>query len=205
MRALGIAVFLGLGLGGCREGSPAPASASSGPAVAPLSSASAAPSALPSAPPPAPSAQASPAADAAPPAPSGGNWLKCYAQFQPRTRPELDVMKLGLMCGPSNGMRKAAASEGVLAEAGKEREHRFKAESGDCYRIFTVAEPAVEDLDVEVLGPSGAKVAFDTSDDRWPIVKPDGPFCVFTEGEYRAVVRAQRGQGKYAIEIWRLR
>jgi len=110
------------------------------------------------------------------------------------------------MCGPSNGMRKAAeAREASLAEAGKEREHRFKAEPGDCYRIFAVAEPSIEDLDVEVFGPTGTKLAFDTSDDRWPIVKPDGPFCVFEGGEHRAVVRAQRGHGRYSIEIWRLR
>jgi hypothetical protein len=135
----------------------------------------------------------------------GGNWLKCYASFSPRTRPEIDVLHLGLMCGPSNGMKQVVASGASRIEQGKEREHRFDALAGDCYRVFGVAEPSVEDLDVEVLDPAGKQLAVDTSDDRWPIVKPDGPFCVFADGQYRVVARAQRGAGNYALEIWRLR
>ena len=139
-------------------------------------------------------------------APVGGNWLRCYASFAPRTDPELDVMRLGLLCGPSNGMRKLTdARESKLRDGGAAREHRFAAQAGDCYRIFAVGEPSVEDLDVEVFNPKGARIAWDTSDDRWPVVAPDGPFCVFSEGEHRAVVRAQRGAGRYAVEIWRLR
>lgn len=109
------------------------------------------------------------------------------------------------MCGPSNGMKKLTTAKDVeLTTAGAPREHRWQAEAGDCYRIFAVAEPSVEDLDVEVFDPGGKRIAFDTSDDRWPIVQPDGAFCAFVAGEYRAIVRAQRGSGKYSIEIWRL-
>jgi hypothetical protein len=150
----------------------------------------------------APEEASAPVPDGGRVAPSGGNWLKCYANFQPRNRPELDVERLGLMCGPSNGMRKQAHTEGDLTTG--EAEHRFHADAGDCYRIFAVGAPGIEDLDVEVFDPQKTKIAFDTSDDRWPIVKPDAPFCVFEGGDYRAVVRAQRGQGHYAIEIWRL-
>jgi hypothetical protein len=117
----------------------------------------------------------------------------------------MDVMHLGLMCGPSNGMRQVVASGAARIESGAAREHRFEAEAGDCYRVFGVGEPAVEDLDIEVLDAAGKQLAVDTSDDRWPIVKPDGPFCVFADGQYRVVVKAQRGAGSYALEIWRLR
>lgn len=114
-------------------------------------------------------------------------------------------MHLGLMCGPSNGMKQVVAAQKARIEQGKEREHRFDALAGDCYRVFAVGEPSVEDLDIEVFDSAGKQLAVDTSDDRWPIVKPDGPFCVFADGQYRAVVRAQRGAGDYALEIWRLR
>lgn len=203
MRQPLICLGLGLLLAGCRAPSTDPAATS---ASAPASAAAAAPPAASEKGEPAVVESAPPLpSDAGSPAPVGGNWLKCYANFQPRTQPDTDVLRLGLMCGPSNGMRKATESRGSeLSAAGKQREHRFKAEAGECYRIFAVAEPSVEDLDVEVFAPSGAKIAFDTSDDRWPIVKPDGPFCVFEAGEYRSVVRAQRGHGRYAIEIWRL-
>lgn len=203
MRRLGQFLWVVLAVSACRERAPAPGApsasvaASVAPAPIPAPSSTPGSSSAPAAPP------AAPSGDAGRPAPSGGNWLKCYAQFQPRARPDLDVMRLGLMCGPSNGMRKAAEARETASS--EPREHRFKVEAGDCYRIFAVAEPSVEDLDVEVFGPTGGRVAFDTSDDRWPVVAPDGPFCAFEPGELRAVVRAQRGQGRYAIEIWRLR
>ncbi len=115
-------------------------------------------------------------------------------------------MRLGVLCGPQNGMTKLSdAREAEVNEGGAGREHHFEAKPGDCYRVFAVAEPAVQDLDVEVLSPSKKRVAFDTSDDRWPVVRPDGPFCVTEEGQHRVRVRAQRGKGRYAIEIWRLR
>lgn len=186
-----------------------PTKAGAGSAPAPVSAPA------PSGSPPAPSSDAevetadiaAPAPeDAGRPAPVGGNWIKCYASFQPRTKPELDVMRLALLCGPSNGMHKLTAAPPARIEAaGGKREHRFQALAGDCYRLFAVGSPEIEDLDVEVLDPVGARVAFDTSDDRWPVVKADGAFCVFRDGEYRAVVTAQRGSGSYAIEIWRLR
>jgi hypothetical protein len=132
-------------------------------------------------------------------APVGGNWLKCYANFQPRDEPELDVLRLGVLCGPSNGMRKVAVG-------GKNGgEHTWEANAGDCFRIFAVGEPSVEDLDVEVLDPGGHRLARDSSDDRWPIVKPDGPFCTVADGTHRARVRIERGLGRHALEVWRLR
>ncbi len=156
--------------------------------------------------PPTSAAEAAPSGDSGlrHAAPVGGNWLKCYAEFQPRTRPELDVMRLGLMCGPSNGMKKLTAAPEADIREGDKREHRWRASVGDCYRIFAVASPDVKDLDVEVLDPKGKRIAFDTSDDRWPVVNADGAFCAFEDGDYRALVKAQRGSGRYAMEIWRL-
>jgi hypothetical protein len=183
---------------GCSRLDPAPGAASASASVA----SSAIPSSSMSA---APVRHEERAPDGGRAAPVGGNWLKCYASFRPRTLPAVDAMHLGLMCGPSNGMKKVTASGSARIEKDSRKEHRFEAEAGDCYRIFAVGEPSIEDLDVEVFDSAGKKLAFDTSDDRWPIVKPDGPFCVFEHGEYRAVVSPQRGEGSYALEIWRLR
>jgi hypothetical protein len=185
---------------GCRTDHAEPAPAATAPSATATPSASA----------PAPVASAKPkraARDAAAPdggraAPVGGNWLKCYANFQPRNDPKLEVMRLGLLCGPSNGMKKAYDAEGQAVSG---MEHRFEAGAGECFRVFAVGAPSIEDLDVEVFDPSGKRLAWDTSDDRWPIVDPDGPFCTLAAGQYRAVVRAARGSGRYAVEIWRLR
>ena len=204
---------------GCRstgdgQGGPAPApSPSVASAAAVTSAARPRPSAAPAdasgpdaaASPPVPLADAAPiGVDAV--APVGGNWLRCYSRFLPRTRPEVDVQRLALMCGPSNGMKRLSDVQvSSVADGGQPREHKWSARSGDCFRIFAVGEPSIDDLDIEVLAPSGRRIAFDTTDDRWPIVKPDGPFCVFDDGSYRARVRAQRGSGDYAVQIWRLR
>jgi hypothetical protein len=203
MRPIGICVLATIALAGCRERRSEPVPTASATTAAPVISVSAAPSARPSVEPVLPATLDGGDAAAAP---VGGNWLKCYANFQPRTDPKLDVMRLGLMCGPSNGMRQVTdAREAAVSGGGAGREHRWTAEAGDCYRVFAVGEAGVADLDVEDYYARGARIAWDTSDDRWPIVKPDGPFCVMADGEYRAVVRAQRGSGRYAVEIWRLR
>jgi hypothetical protein len=192
---------------GCRaEPAGSPAETSAAVPAAPSASSPAAASVAMSVSAAEPLTAAAPSASARP-APVGGDWLRCYASFQPRTQPRLDVARLGLSCGPVNGMKKLAdpVEAEVAGDAGPGRQHTFVAQAGDCYRIFAVAGPGVEDLDVEVFAPDGRRVARDTGDDRWPIVNPDGPFCVFDPGEHRAVVTAPRTGGSYAVQIWRLR
>jgi hypothetical protein len=162
----------------------------------------------------APQASAGPAVSAASarrpralgqPSPVGGRWLSCYGSFAPRGDPRLDVERLGLACGPPNGMVKVASFGGDLAaDAGPPREHRQPAREGECFRVFAVGDPKIDDLDVEVLDPSRKRIAFDDGDDRWPVVKPDGPFCVFEAGEHSIRVTAQHGGGRYALEVWKL-
>jgi hypothetical protein len=140
------------------------------------------------------------------PAPVGGKWLSCYASFAPRSDPRLDVERLSEACGPSNGMVKVKGFAGELrADAGPAPVHRFAARAGECFRVFAVADPAIEDLDLELFDARGRRVAFDEGDDRWPIVEPDGPFCGFDAGEQSISVTASHGAGRYAIELWKLR
>jgi hypothetical protein len=80
----------------------------------------------------------------------------------------------------------------------------FEARQGDCFRIFAVAEASASDLAVVVRDPKGGPVASDHNNDRWPIVNPDGPFCLVDGGKYTAELRARQGKGKYALQIWRL-
>jgi hypothetical protein len=139
------------------------------------------------------------------PSPVGGRWLSCYGSFAPRGDPRLDVERLGQACGPPNGMVKIASFTGELApDAGPPREHRHSAREGECFRVFAVADPKILDLDVEIFDPSRKRVAFDDGDDRWPIVKPDGPFCVYEAGEYSIRVQAPHGGGRYVLDLWKL-
>ena len=135
--------------------------------------------------------------------PVGGPWVSCYANFRATSTPERDVARLAALCGPPNGMVPVApVTAGDAADTAEN--HRLEAHAGDCVRIFAVADTFVSDLGVEVINPRGNAVTWDRNGDRWPILNPDGPFCLFDAGTYTIRVRALQGRGRYAMQVWRL-
>ncbi len=143
-----------------------------------------------------------PTAGAAPARPSSSDFMTCFRSFRPRARPDLDLDRLVELCGNDRGMRRRGArAEGVVGESA-ERRHVWILSAADCVSVFAVGAPSVVDLDIELFGPEHERIGFDTSDDRWPIVRPDGPVCVESAGEHSVLVRAQRGSGRYALELW---
>jgi hypothetical protein len=74
--------------------------------------------------------------------------------------------------------------------------------SGKCYRVFAVADSTVRDLDVQVLGPDGSRLAADISHDAVPVVPPQGPLCLKQRGVYTVEVSVYKGSGHYALQIW---
>jgi hypothetical protein len=137
------------------------------------------------------------------PDPVGGSWVTCYGNYRPTSTPERDVTRLGILCGPANGMKPVGAmAEGEITDNAIELP--LEVRQGDCFRIFAVAEKTVSDLAVVVRDPKGGPVASDHNNDRWPILNPDGPFCLVDAGKYSVEVRARQGRGKYALQIWRL-
>jgi hypothetical protein len=137
------------------------------------------------------------------PEPVGGAWVTCYAHFRPASTATRDVVRLGRLCGPATGMKLLGAVIEGEANQGYS-ETRVAATAGECLRIFAVAEAAVPDLMVEVRDARGTVVASDHNNDRWPIVNPDGPFCVTSETELTIRVHARRSRGKFAMQVWRL-
>jgi hypothetical protein len=137
------------------------------------------------------------------PDPVGGSWVTCYGNYRPTSTPERDVTRLGILCGPSNGMKPVGTT--TVGEASENpTEHELDVRQGDCFRIFAVADATVSDLAVVVRDPKGGPIASDHNNDRWPILNPDGPFCLVDAGKYSVEVRARQGRGKYAMQIWRL-
>lgn len=135
--------------------------------------------------------------------PVGGRWVSCYANYRANSAPERDVARLAAMCGPENGMIPVGPIiVGNAADAAED--HHFDAHAGNCFRIFAVADAFVTDLGVEVANPRGNAITWDRNGDRWPILNPDGPFCLFDAGTYTVRVRALQGKGRYAMQIWRL-
>jgi hypothetical protein len=135
--------------------------------------------------------------------PVGGPWVTCYAHFRPTSTPERDVTRLALLCGPENGMKIVGST--ITADASDTPiEHPLEAKAGDCFRLFAVAAPQVTDLAIEVRDPKGVPVASDHNNDRWPILNPDGPFCLLDGGKHTVRVHARQGKGPFALQIWRL-
>ncbi len=120
-----------------------------------------------------------------------GNWVRCYTGFEPRGTPALDVLRLGLMCGPSNGMRRVAGAS-------------FGVKQGECYRVFVVGDAGVQALEVSVVDHAGRLVASSAADRRWIVLEPGGAFCSPEDDDYRVEARVTRGRGKTALEVWRL-
>jgi hypothetical protein len=149
------------------------------------------------------------AEDAGPPPPPvrvGGPWVRCYGNFRPGDEPLRDVTRLGVLCGPANGMSRVEgpAMQGTVAEGNPTAAGTLRASRGECLRVFAVADPGVTDLDVVVRSSRGAAVGADHSEDRFPIVQPDRPLCFLDDDELTIEVSA-RGRGRFAAEAWRLR
>lgn len=165
-------------------------------------SASAAPSASSAAPSASSASSAAPTASA--PVGAGGPWVGCYGGFRPGSTPLRDVTRVGLLCGPANGMRPVApAWEGRLDE-GAQREHVFSVERGQCVRAFAVGDGNIRDLDLTLLDPRASALGADSIDDRWPILPPDGTICALSDGPHTLRVAARKGSGSYAAQVWLL-
>lgn len=206
---LGPALALGLVLGlaaGCQEKRAHPWD--QGDAEAPTATPSPAPTSMLPAPHAAPAGSAEAGERAVtPPVRIGGPWVRCYGSFHPQGDPVKDVTRLGILCGPENGMRRLAKApfEGAVAEGTPGVTSTFEAKRGECYRVFAVAEAAVGDLDVTVHSSRGAPIAADHGEDAWPIVQPDRPFCPLENDRYTLEIAARRGHGRFAAEVWVLR
>lgn len=136
------------------------------------------------------------------PAPSGANWGRCALHFKPQGNPKLDAMRLGLLCGPSNGMHEVP-SKLQQRDAGVSRlSIGFRASAGDCLRLLVVGAPGAGRIEASLFDAQGKRLATQSGRRRWTMLGLDGPVCVDRAGKYRATVRAEHGP--LAVELWRL-
>lgn len=136
----------------------------------------------------------------------GGGWVRCREGFALSGDPVKDVTRLGLLCGPSNGMRRRSrqAIVGVVGEHEPPVTASIRAARGACYRVLAAADAGVGELDVTVRSSRGAGVAADHAKGRLAVVQPDRPFCTFSDETFTVEVSAARGAGRFAAEVWAL-
>jgi hypothetical protein len=130
--------------------------------------------------------------------------VACYAGFSPSAVPRIDVVRLGVSCGPSTGLTEFGHITGAVEEAATRGPTlRWKAERGDCFRLFAVAGDPVEDLEVEVRGPKGTSPSLTNQNRRWLIAGEEGPFCADRDGQFEAEFATRAGRGTLAAAVWR--
>ncbi len=146
----------------------------------------------------------SPASDEQPLVTPGGGWVLCREGLVLSGDPLKDVTRLGLMCGPSNGMRRKTqqALVGVLAENAPPVTTAVRLMRGACYRVFAAADETVGELEVTLHSSRDATIATGKVSERLSIVQPDRPFCCLEEDLATLHVRALRGSGRFAAEVW---
>lgn len=80
---------------------------------------------------------------------------------------------------------------------------RFTAERRDCLRVFAVAGAGADDLEVEMVGPHGARIALSNQNRRWVVALEGAPFCVPVEGDYEARFSTHAGRAPLAAVVYR--
>jgi hypothetical protein len=137
----------------------------------------------------------------------GGPWVRCYGNFRLSGEPLKDLTRLTLLCGPENGMWRLSTQpiEGHVAEGQPGVLETLKAVRGECYRLFAVGGPGVLNLDITLRSSRSSTIATDGSEDAWPILQPDRPFCPLENDTITVEISARRGEGRFVAEIWVLR
>lgn len=72
-----------------------------------------------------------------------------------------------------------------------------------CYAVLGVASEGVQDLDLLLLDPNGAAVMHDTDEGQEASMGVREQICPATPGSFKVRVRAFRGEGDYAIRVFR--
>ncbi|MCA9628724.1 MAG: hypothetical protein KC766_13695 [Myxococcales bacterium] len=133
-------------------------------------------------------------------------WERCRTGYAPRGEPTRDVLQLGLMCGPSTGMRPLeAAGEG---KAPSEVSRHWDAKTGECFRVVVAGEP-----DVRLVVAWTTNAPHQGQGDPARLVSDRGnawlapgaaALCMSAPGEV-ALRLETRGSGRYAYQIFKRR
>ena len=137
-----------------------------------------------------------------PDGPSGGLWSGCHHGFSTTGGPRRDVTRLGLLCGPVNGMQQLGKT--VAGDVGPDNTvtHHIEASGGTCYRLFaTVSGP--RRLMLRVTTPDGAAVANVESDAGFAVLEPQRPLCTLDPTRF-TIELSTPSPGRYAQQVWQL-
>lgn len=164
-----------------------------------------------------------PSPESAPASRVGGLWAACYRGFTTTNGPARDVTRLGLGCGPVNGMKQLGKTVSGALDPETPVRHLIEAQQGGCYRVF-VATAGVDSFAVTVstsrgtpvaaaevptdgderAGEGGGGVARRRGQGAFAVVDPERPFCTFEPATFVVQLSAPSAGGFYALQVWQL-
>lgn len=145
-----------------------------------------------------PAASASPELEAALPQDTDG----CYRGFRTSGEPDVDVTRLGMLCGPSAGLTfQHDVVRGRLDEDAPARAHSIALRRGECMSAFAAASD-IEDLELEIVGPDGVPLGHANVGRPWVVFPQSGPYCPEASGVHQLLARTHGRSGPYSLSIW---
>jgi hypothetical protein len=133
----------------------------------------------------------------------GGVFETCYQGFRPSGNVDRDLQQMTSLCGTPNAMKPVTqVFQGTQGQRDPIARFSFRGEMGRCYRIFSATDRSVMDMDMAMLDPDKNVVGHDTNEDAFPMLNPDGPFCLTRPGIYTVLVSVEKGTGRYALQVW---
>lgn len=128
----------------------------------------------------------------------------CSEGFQPAQDTASDLDRLAASCAQSIGLIAITpVFTGAFQDASSAAERlQFKGRKDHCYRILSVGEAGIADLDIAVFDSEGRLAAADVSSDRFPMVPPRGFLCLKQEETFTIEIASQQGAGRYLLQVW---
>lgn len=138
-----------------------------------------------------------PAPSTPPPLPDG-----CYTDATTGSEPPT-LHGIAELCVP--GMVSLVSGPLVVdLQSGQSRDLPFiVTDPSKCLRVIAAGGVGVEDIGLTLVDRGGIPLAQDELHASFALVDADGPVCLESPGQYRAVLKMLRGSGKVAVQAWR--
>jgi hypothetical protein len=129
-------------------------------------------------------------------------WLRCFDGFTTSGDVARDVLRLGMICGPSTGMQLSGPKFAGTLSGQAPTSIRVDL-ARECVRIVAAAGGSVEDLEVELLSKSGQSLALVNLDKPWAVLPADKPLCTPYDATHTVRLATHGGEGPFALRVLR--
>lgn len=137
---------------------------------------------------------------ASPPAFRQDHFGYCYDGYKTSGKPALDLLRLGALCGPSNGML-AAQPRWTLSVQADAPALTVPLEAGDCVRVIA-ATTSPESFELE--WREGDRQLRSCQQTSFGLCPPDGVVCSSAAGPVTLAVHSDGPLAGFMAEVWRL-